>query len=119
MGTDSSLGLFSTRMGSMTRYQLFALCLLAVGLAAVAGLPTLRPPKPPTGQCVDDCNGIRPGSYQSCNGCDVFIQCIKGNLLELPCPWKMVWDDKQKRCALFSETCREEEEIEELDSITS
>ena len=62
------------------------------------------------GRCITTCTGLRDGDYQSCNGCQVYATCYKGQLFDnRPCPSGFVWDDIQKRCAYTSTTCPEKD----------
>ncbi|XP_067673175.1 uncharacterized protein [Haliotis asinina] len=63
---------------------------------------TTCPPNP----CVTSCNGLVSGDYQSCNGCNVYVTCNAGHLIDnRPCPSTLVWDDSLRACARTSSTC--------------
>ena len=57
--------------------------------------------------CVPSCQGQKPGNYQYCRGCQMYVSCIEGEkMARIPCPDDMVWDDKLKKCATSSTTCK-------------
>ena len=61
--------------------------------------------------CVRTCEGIPNGNYQSCLGCDVFINCKRGYMKDsIPCPpengTKTYWNDILRVCTTEeSKTC--------------
>lgn len=56
--------------------------------------------------CVSSCDGLQTGEYQSCQGCDVYLTCNNGVMLDKrPCPPGLLWNDVNKRCEEFSTTC--------------
>ena len=56
--------------------------------------------------CVSSCAGILNGDYQSCEGCNVFVKCLNGQIEDTPaCPFSSLWDDLDKQCSEESTTC--------------
>lgn len=63
-------------------------------------------PKVDTCNCIDSCDGMPDGDYQSCQGCYVYATCSNGILYDnRECPSGLVWDDNVKRCEWTSDTC--------------
>ncbi len=57
--------------------------------------------------CIDDCNGVANGDYQSCAGCHYYATCSNEILYDKrKCPANLVWDDNKKRCEYESDTCQ-------------
>ena len=49
--------------------------------------------------CVDKCKNRDNGNYQSCNGCNVYVTCINGQMIDnRPCAGGTEWDDIQRTC---------------------
>ena len=55
--------------------------------------------------CVRDCKGLSNGRYQSCHGCNIYVICRKGYLMDHnPCPIVNstgeleYWDDVNRKC---------------------
>ena len=57
--------------------------------------------------CPSSCEGLEPGSYQSCAGCNQYMMCLdNGMMLDgLYCGTHLEWDDNEKMCVLDSSTC--------------
>ena len=58
--------------------------------------------------CVPEerCKTLPNGIYQSCQGCDVYAQCIHGRLYDgIKCHPGKVYDDTAKQCIYWSSTC--------------
>ena len=61
----------------------------------------------PLRSCVQTCEGIDNGNYQSCQSCNVYATCSNGFVIDgRPCGPGLVWDDEKKLCAYESSTCR-------------
>ena len=59
--------------------------------------------------CIDSCEGLTAGDYQSCKGCNVYASCNDGQIHydERPCAADLVWDDNAKMCLYESTTCQD------------
>ncbi|XP_071111190.1 uncharacterized protein [Haliotis cracherodii] len=56
--------------------------------------------------CVSNCNGMADGNYESCNGCNVYVTCHAGILLDdRPCPAGLVFNSNTKGCDYTSPSC--------------
>ena len=61
---------------------------------------------PGKGDCVQSCEGLPDGDFQSCLGCHVYATCMEGILHDnRPCPHNLVWDNTHRRCMRTSPTC--------------
>ena len=67
--------------------------------------------------CIESCQGLADGNYQSCQGCSVYASCSNEILIDnRPCPGGLVWDDNLKRCESTSATCTEPASGDEVES---
>ncbi|XP_062566825.1 uncharacterized protein LOC134229126 [Saccostrea cucullata] len=63
--------------------------------------------------CVNDCNGLMNGDYQSCYTCQGFISCSNNITVNNTCARSdfdgsyLKWDDRIKKCQFNSTTCFE------------
>ncbi|KAL3884584.1 hypothetical protein ACJMK2_024716 [Sinanodonta woodiana] len=60
-----------------------------------------------TSECAESCGGRGDGHYQHCSDCHQYVACNNYYKYELPCDFKLVWDDIKKRCETTSSTCNE------------
>ena len=64
--------------------------------------------KEPSEECVSSCKDKPDGDFQSCEGCDVYLSCVNGNIIDKRlCPPSTYWDDNAKSCLYESSTCHE------------
>ena len=58
--------------------------------------------------CTASCADKEDGDYQSCEGCDIYISCVGGQVKDKRlCPPSQFWDDNDKACLSTSSTCQE------------
>ncbi|KAI0223392.1 hypothetical protein LSAT2_025398 [Lamellibrachia satsuma] len=58
-------------------------------------------------RCVSSCVGFYDGYYQSCLGCDIYVTCINGLLIDhQQCSPNRVYDDELRSCQFTSNTCK-------------
>ena len=50
------------------------------------------------GCIIDSCANRQDGVYQLCTTCRWYARCKNGNLVKMPCPAEMLWDDARKYC---------------------
>ena len=57
--------------------------------------------------CPSSCEGLDPGPYQSCAGCNQYMMCFDNDTMldGLLCEASLEWDDFEKACVLHSSTC--------------
>lgn len=56
--------------------------------------------------CVDHCDRMCDGDYQSCETCNGYVTCANRKLHPRDCPNRfLVWDDQTKTCESVSSTC--------------
>lgn len=59
-----------------------------------------------TKRCVDQCDSMCDGDFQSCATCNGFVTCANRILWQRNCSDSyLVWDDNTKRCESVSNTC--------------
>ncbi|XP_065941686.1 uncharacterized protein [Magallana gigas] len=60
--------------------------------------------------CVDQCDSMCDGDYQSCSTCNGYVTCANRILWQRDCSsgsnWHLVWDDNTKTCESVSNTCQ-------------